>query len=394
MKFGFTEQEERWRKEVRDFFDKEATDELLEKLEEEGLTHSQEFYLKMRDKGWFAIPWPRECGGQDRSFVEQAIFNDEIVYSKTPFGTANILRNTVYYLANLLIRFGTEEQKRTIVPMIASGELRNCVGLTEPNVGSDVAAVEMRAVADGDDYMLNGTKLYNNAYNSTHITALVKTDPNAAKKYKGLSLFLVDLKSPGISVKPVLTIGGTQRSEVIMEDVRVPKTSIIGEKNQGWYHLMGIMDLERSAGGGAGRLRRAWEDLLQFVKEARREGQPLSKIPAVRYVLADMAKDIELLDLFFYRTAGMQDRHMDVTNKEASMYKILWSESVERFANAAMEILGQYGQLERRGSSKERIPLNGIIPELYEDSRHPTIGGGTVEIQRNIIAMRGLGLPR
>ncbi len=393
MRYTFTEQEERWRKEVREFFDKEATDELLEKLEKEELTHSQELYLKIRDKGWLAMPWPREYGGQGRSFMEQAIFNDEIAYAKMPYATRNIYLNAVYYLANLLIRFGTEEQRKTFLPMIASGELRNCVGLTEPNVGSDAAAVEMRAVADGDDNVLNGIKLYNNACDSTHIVVLAKTDPNAAK-YRGLSFFLVDLKSPGVSVKRMDTTGGNPRSEVIMENVSVPKSSIIGERNQGWYYLMRVMDLERTARGGSGYLRRAWDELLQFVKEGRREGQPLSKIPAVRHALADMAKDIELLDLFFYRTAWMQDRHMDVTRKEADMYHILSGECFERFINAAIEMLGQYGQLERRGSSKERIPLNGLIPKLYRESHELTVGGGTVEIERNIIAIRGLGLPR
>lgn len=392
MDFNFSEAEEAWRKEVKEFFAKEVTDKFVE---EQGYTnpHSQELYLKMADRGWLGLSWPKEYGGQGRSYIEQAIFAEEAVKGKCPAGTVNVIGNTVHFLGGLLLATGSEKQKREWLSLIARGELRSCQGLSEPNAGSDLASVELRAVEDGGDYVLNGTKIFNNAHNATNIFTVTRTDPDVPK-HRGISTFLVDLSSPGIGISPLITCGGTRRNEVSFQDVRVPKENMIGEKNRGWYILATAMGFERSQAIGVTKLQGSFFELISCVKQMKYEGRPLSEIPAVRYALANIATDMQVAWLLSYQVVWLQSQGRDVTAKEAPVAKLYYSEVGERFANVAIGILGQYGQLERWGTSKKQIPLGGEIATLYRDSRNSQIGGGTSEMQLDIIAQRGLGLPR
>jgi len=393
MEFSFTSEEEEWKKEVHDFFDREVTPEIREELREKGF--SRQFHLKMAQAGILAAALPKEYGGRGLSPLKQFIFNEELTRAKMPFGVTSAIGNTVHVFGGALVHYGTEEQRKRWLPMIVRGELISSQGLTEPNAGSDLASVELRAVEDGDDYILNGTKLYSNALNATHMLTVTRTDPTVSK-HKGISLFIVDLSSPGVTVAPMISTDGDHRAEVSFEDVRVPKFNMLGEKNGGWYNLTGkeTMVRERTQPTPWYRPLFLFDDLVDFVKHAQRDGQPLGKIPAVRYAMADLATEVKVTWLVNYHTAWMMDNGMDVSNKEVSMAKICLTELIEHFADTAIDILGQFGQLESWGLEKKWVPLKGVIAREYRGCRDQQIGGGTTEIQKNIIAIRGLGLPR
>ena len=393
MEFRLTREEEAWRDEVRGFFEREVTAQIREELRQKGF--SRQLHLKMAQADILAAALPREYGGRSLSPLKQFIFNDELARAKMPFGVTSAIGNSVHVLGGTLVSHGNEEQKKRWLPMIVKGELISSQGLTEPNAGSDLASVELRAIEDGDCYVLNGTKLYSNALNATHMLTVTRTD-NTMPKYRGISLFLVDLSSPGVVITPLISIGGDLRAEVSFSDVRVPKFNLIGEKNRGWYHLVsgGAMVLERTQPAPWNRPSFLFEEFVEYVKHAQREGQPLSNVPAVRYALADLAVEVKIAWLLNYRAAWMLERGMDVSSKEVPMAKLCLTELLERFANTAIDILGQSGQLESWGLEQRWVPLKGGIAREYRDSRELQIGGGTSEIQRNIIAIRGLGLPR
>ena len=397
MDFRFSEAEEAWRKEIKEFFAREVTEEFLDKLTQEqgGWTnpHSQELYVKMADRGWLGLSWPKEYGGQERSYTEQAIFSEEAAKGRCPAGTLNVIGNSVHFLGGLLLASGNENQKKEWLSLIARGQLRSCQGLSEPNAGSDLASVELRAIEKGDEYVLNGTKIYSNAHNTTHIFTVTRTDTEVPK-HRGISLLLVDLSSPGITISPLITCGGRRRNEVAFEDVEVPKENMVGDKNQGWYVLATAMGFERTQSIGVAKLESSFAELVKCVKEIKYEGRPLSQIPAVRSALANIATEIQIAWLLSYRVAWLQGQGQSVGAKEAPMAKLSRSEVEERFANTVTDVLGQYGQLEKWGEDKKRIPLHGEAATLYRDSRTDQIAAGTSEVQLNIIAQRGLGLPR
>jgi len=290
-----------------------------------------------------------------------------------------------------LIAVGSEEQKREFLPRILKGEIVFCLGYTEPNAGSDLANCQTTAVADGDDYIINGQKLFTSfAGQADYAWMTVRTDPNAPKKHRGLSMFIVDMKTPGITVGKLDTMWDYPLYEVFFDNVRVPKTAVVGELNQGWYYLTTALDHERVfMGATVAQHRRLFEDLVQYAKETHHNGKPLSKDPIIRQRLAQLAIDLEIARLFGYRVAWLLGRGI-VPFSEASITKVFTSELERRLANTAMQILGLHGQLER----EPRAPFNGYMEWEYRFSLMMAIGGGSNEIQRIIIAIAGLGLPR
>ncbi|MFQ5861125.1 MAG: acyl-CoA dehydrogenase family protein [Dehalococcoidia bacterium] len=398
MEFRFTQQEEAWRQEVREFFQREITPEFLRRLQEQSPEntnrHSRELYSKIAQRGWLGLSWPREYGGQERSHYETAIFFEEARRAGCPPGTVISITNTVHFFGGLLLRVGIEEQKRRFLPQIIRGELTSCQGLTEPNAGSDLAGVEMRAVEDGDDYVLNGTKIFNGAHHATHMFTVARTNPEAPK-HKGISLFLVDLKSSGISITPLHTNGRNRRNIVTMENVRVPRFNLLGERDRGWYQLAACMDLERSQAAIPAALERMLERFLELVKTAERNGKPLRELPSVRFALADLATQTLVSRLLGLRVLWMQTQERsDTGDLAAPMAKLFQSELKERLVSTAMDILGEYSALESWGEDLPYVPLEGALAQTYRDIRADQVAAGTSEIQRNIIALRGLGLPR
>lgn len=396
MDFRFSEAEDAWRKEVRAFFKKEITPGYIKKLErEQGCAnpHSEEIYLKLAAKGWLGLSWPKKYGGQERNYIEQAIFNEESAACGMPFGTTNVMNNTVQFLGGALLAFGTAEQKQHWLPLIASGQVRSCQGLSEPDAGSDLASVNLRAVEQDGYFVLNGTKIFNNAHNATHIFTVSRSDASGPK-HQGISLFLVDLKSPGISISALFTANNHRRNEVSFVDVKVPRENLLGEKDRGWTALAAAMAFERSQATAFATLMLNFDGFVSFIKTHKAGGKPMSEIPAVRYALADLATEIKALYLMSYRVAWLQGQGSDVTAKDAPMVKLFRSEVEDHFANAAADILGPYGMLEEWGKHTSQLPMEGRLWSLIADGRCSQIGGGTSQIQLNIAAQRGLGLPR
>ena len=342
---------------------------------------------ELADRGWLTMHWPDEYGGQGASPVRSAIFNEEMSYNRAPgrdiFG--------VRMLAPTLMIYGTEEQKKEFLLPVSKGEVQWCQGYSEPGSGSDLASLQTRAVADGDDYVLNGSKIWTTmAHRADWIMVLARTDPDASK-HRGISFILVDMKTPGVSVQPVNNMtGGHDFNQVFFDNVRVPKRNLVGDENRGWYVGVTLLDFERSGIDYSAISRRLLSDMTEYAKNTRSNGGILSEDPRVRNMLIERHIESETARLLAYGVAWMQGEGM-VPNKEASMSKVFGSETLQRVTSSCLDILGLHGQL-RTGDP--RAPLKGRVPEDWMHSFSHTIAAGTSEVQRNIIASRGLGLPR
>ena len=384
MDFHFAEEQKRLREEVRSFLKKEVTPEVVKETESNlGLgPHSWEFMRKAGARGWLCPTWPKQYGGLESSNIDRLIIWDEIAYH----GAMEVWAG-VRMAGPTILLFGTDEQKSEYLPPIARGEVDYAAGLTEPDAGSDVAAIKLRAVEDGDDYVLNGQKLFNTACHFAQYHWLgARTDPDAPR-HRGLSLFIVDMKSPGITIRPIWTFAGWRTNEVFYDNVRVPKKNMVGEKNRGFYYLAISLDFDRAS--STGHMRRNFDQLVEYVRETQRGGVPLGRHPLVRSKLAEIAIEVEIVRCLIYRHAWLRDRGL-IPNYEASMIKVFSSELGQRLFRCGMQVLGLYGQLQE---GSKWAQLNGSIEHGCRSSSHTSIFGGTSEIMRNIIALRGLELP-
>jgi len=384
MRFKFTEEQEELKKEIDDFMSEELQGELLEWIEGERdkgvfMPGSPEFTQKLAEKGWLGLQY-------SRGFQEGSIFEEESGYWGAPVAYHN------ERIVGAIIQWvGSEEQKEYFLPRLASGEITICLGYTEPECGSDLAAVATRAVPDGDEYVINGQKFYQTlGLTSNHAIVVTRTNTEVPK-HKGLSLFLVDMKSPGVTVKPLPMMGlGAETAEIYLDDVRVPKFNLIGEKDQGWYHLAASLDIQRVRIGEVGAHRRMMEELVRFVKETEVDGEPLANDPFVRDMLAERAIEVEVARLLNYRSVWAATKGL-VPPHYTSMGTMYLRETSQRIAQTATEIMGQYSPL--KADSKWAL-LRGSVESWYRAAPAWTLAGGTSEIQRNVIAIRGLGLPR
>jgi len=402
MDLSFTPEQEAFRQEVRQWIkdnlppDWEGEESYF--AAEDPVEHSKKIHefskqiaKKLGEKGWLAAAWPKEYGGLGLGPIEQLIYREEMTYHRVP-GTEMGVGGITWVGPSLMI-FGTEEQKKEHLPLIAQGERWWCTGYSEPEAGSDMANIHCRAVAHGDEYIINGQKLWTSGgyINDYWQWLLVRTGPQEPK-HRGISLLMVDLQTPGITIRPLITMSGTHDlNEVFYDDVHVPKSNLVGEENRGWYHIMVSLDFERTAGVVmmAG-VRRMLDDLIQFAKETKINGERLAKNPLVRHKLAELAIECEVGRMLAYRLVWMQAQGL-IPNYEASMIKLFASEALQGFAHVGTQIMGLYGQLEI--GSKWAL-LNGRIEHAYLSSVGMTIAAGTSEIMRLIIATRGLGLPR
>lgn len=394
MDFRFSEKEEAFRQEVREFIQKNVPSgwrraELWAQTSEAWEFYC-EFSRKLGERGWLGLSWPKEYGGQEASIIEEAILYEEIAYHRAP--AEPILIIGVGIVGPTIMRYGSLAQKGNHLPGITRGEVFWCQGFSEPGSGSDLASLQTRAVEDGDDFIINGQKTFISiAHCADWCYMIARTDPDVPK-HKGLSYFLVDMRSPGITVRPLISMLGTHHiNDVFFDNVRVPKESLLGEKNSGWYMAVTTLDFERfSLSATAGYARRSLEELVEYVKGARGNGQALAKDPSVRHKLAELAVEVEILRLLNHWVLWMHSQKV-IPNYEASMAKLFSSELAQRLAHTGMRISGLYSQLV---TDSKWAPLGGEIAGTCLSSVSATIQGGTSEIQRNIISMRGLGLPR
>ena len=394
MNITFTQQEEDFRQDIRDFLEQELP-EGWDPLGQPGETpekrhaFTRDMAKKLADKGWLTLAWPEEYGGQGRSIMEQVVYREEMSYWNVP-GT-DLGTGAISWVGPVLMIVGTEEQKQEHLPPIAAGERYWCTLYSEPGSGSDLASLQTSAVRDGDDYVINGQKIWTS---SAHIAdwgwLAARTNPNAPK-HRGISLFMLDMKTPGVTVRPIVNMAGRHEfNEVYFDDVRVPAANLVGEEDRGWYTLAVALDFERSGVGYSATARRMLETLTEYARETEHNGQPLGKDPHVRRKLAQRYVETEVSRWLSYKVAWMQSKGL-VPNAEASMSKMYGTELTQRVARTGMEILGMAGMLSQ---GSKWAPLQGYIQQSFLSSTSATIAAGTSEIQRNIIAQRGLGLPR
>jgi alkylation response protein AidB-like acyl-CoA dehydrogenase len=387
MDFQFSAEENKLLEEVRAFIKAESTPELLEETRKLGMLYGGEegrkFIKKFAANGWLASNWPEEYGGLGISQVLTFAIREEMAYAGVPvsFVAANMAGPTI-------LHFGSDEMKKEWLLPIARGEIEFCLGYTEPQAGSDLAAVNIRAVDKGDHYLINGQKTFNShAHIADYHWLAVITDPEA-KRYQNMSMMIVDLKSPGITIRPLITMAGWRTNEVFYDDVIVPKKNLVGEKNMGFYYLMHALDFERMI--PLATYRYIFDTIVEYAKETKVNGKSLSSNPLVRQKLAQMEIELEANKLLYYRLAYMLDNGK-VPNYQTSMQKLFATEAAQHIARTGMEVLGLFGQL-KEGS--KWAPLEGRIENICRQSVVETIYAGTNEIQKMIIALRGLELPR
>jgi hypothetical protein len=389
MDFQFTPEQERFRREIQDFLATELTPELRDaRYDIAGVGVSKEFSRALGQKGWIGLAWPKEYGGHGLGHMEYLVYREEMVRRGAPIAYHLTAENQ---MAPSIMLSSTGEQKAWFIPRIASGELSICIGYSEPETGSDLASLQTHAIADGDDYVINGVKTWNSgARHSQWIWLAVRTNPDTPK-HRGISVFLVDMSSPGISVRPITNMGGVDGfSTVTFDNVRVPKRMMVGELDQGWYVVAQNLDYERSGIERVASNYAVLQDFVQCIKETRINGQPLAASPSVRRRVADMFIEVEVGRLLSYKIAWMQGQGL-VPNKEASISKVFGAETAQRNARGMLEIMGLFGQL---AEGSRYAPLRGLLLRAWYRGTSATLAAGTSEIQRNVIAQRGLGLPR
>lgn len=388
MDFGFTAEQEKFRQEVRAFLEEKIKSGAFEIISNGWLENSsQEFSKEMSQRGWIGMTWPKEYGGQERTYMDRAILMEEMLTYQAPIAYHFLADRQV---GPAIIHFGSDDQKKKYLPKIINAEMSMALGLSEPNAGSDLVSVKTFAKEEGDFFILNGQKVWTTgAHRADYVWMIVRTDLDAPK-HKGISEFIVDLKSPGVTVRPIINIAGVHSfNEVFFEDVKVPRENMVGVKNRGFYQLMAQVDYERA---GLERLMQnypVFANLVEYVKKEKRSGRPLCEDPIVRNTLAELEVEYQVGRLFCYQVAWTLTQGR-IPNYEAALCKAYCTQYEQRLSDAATRILGPSGQL-MPGS--KWAPLEGEAASSYLWSVSYTLQGGSLEVLKNIVATRGLGLP-
>ena len=388
MDFGYTEANEKFRKEIRDFIGEHVTPELRSELREmqgKGMgPFTKELILKIGEQGWIGMSWPEEYGGRNADRIDQYIFEEELVRARVPLNIGNFIEQ-----APAIMAAGTEEQKKHFIPSLVRGEITFALGYTEPSGGTDLASLKTRAVESGDEYVINGQKTFTSgAEVSTHLYLMARTDPDLPK-HDGISIFLVPMDTPGITVRPLWTLAGGRTNEVFLDDVHVPRTAMLGEKNRGWYIGASALNL-----GRAGAMRyytyvSVFEEMLYF-SQRNSLGQQLMADPAARDRLAELYCEAQVARLFTLRSLSMVRRGINPPY-EISSEKVWGSEFLVKSTEVISQILGPYHQL---WEGSHLAPHRGSFPKHYVSAMVSTFGHGSTQVMRDAIARRGLGLPR
>lgn len=379
-----------FRREVRLWLKENWVDTRLQahnKLPFEDRGWDTEFSRMLGARGWIGTGWPKEAGGLGLSPAEQFVLIEELELVKAPFG--HVVAETM--VAPSLIKFGSEEQKARYLPAIRRGELIFALGYSESEAGSDLASLRTRAVPAGADWRINGQKLWSTGADKAHFLWLAaRTDPEAKPKHAGISVFVVPLTTPGITIRPSLAMYGKTFSEIRLEDVWVPSSALVGEVNKGWAIITNALASERvTIGGAVALLQRALDRLTDYVSHAELGGRKLRDDPVILDKIGWLAADIEAARQLALRNIRMASEGR-VPVFEASMAKVFVAELQGRIGEASLEILGSGGLLSEDAAS---API-GEMEQLLRHTIMQILGGGASEIQRNIIAIRGVGLPR
>ena len=390
MDFQFSPELEAFRKEVSDFLDKEAPSEWAKKKvtffdasgQENWVEEHRSMAEKLGAKGWLSIHWPVEYGGQGASPFCRLILREELTRYHAP-GYDSI---GVGIVAPALLLKGSEEQKKQHLPGIAQGKVMWCETLSEPGHGSDLAAIDVFAREEADCYVVNGQKIWTtNGHFADWNALLARTDREVDKNYRGITFFLVDMKTPGITVNPVINMAGHHEfNEIFFDDVRIPKENIVDEKNRGWYVVMSLLDYERTTDLAYAIAATYLEDLAEYA----RENDLMNTL--VRHRMAELTVECDVARILHYRVTWMQSQGL-VPNYESAMSKMYSFELLQRVCELGMQLLGNYSLLAEKS---DIAPIYGRIPSCYLRSIGHSLEQGTSEIDRDVIAQRGLGLPR
>ncbi|MBC8429646.1 MAG: acyl-CoA dehydrogenase family protein [Dehalococcoidia bacterium] len=388
MDFKFSEEQEKFRQGVRDFLEEELRQGLWEPSCDAWIMgHDPEFTKRVAEKGWIGLTWPKEHGGQGRSFVDRLILTEEMLRYGAPAACHWFADRQI---GGAIVHYGTDEQKKELLPLILRGEAYVGLGMSEPDAGSDLASLKTRATEDGDYFIIDGQKTWTSGGSHMNwIYLLARTDPDAPK-HRGISEFFFETSLPGVTVQHIVDItGGVHFNEVFFDSVRVPKKCLIGEKNRGFYQVLNQLDYERS---GMERLMANYplfEALIQYTKETKRNGKPLSDEPIIRSKLAQLKIELEIGRLHMYRVAAVMDEGR-APNWESSMSKAYGTAFEQRLASSAIEILGLYGQL---SPGSKWVPMRGMAYHSYLSSKGYSLQAGSSEVLKNILALRKLELP-
>ena len=399
MEFAYTAEQEALRQEVQEFIadnvDKDVREEIANTDEMSQGALVRDLRKKVAAKGWVGISWPKEYGGQDGSRIDQYIVEEE--FSRIGVGVGGAGSG-----APAILAAGTEEQKKTLLPGLISGEITLALGFTEPQAGADLAGLQCRAVRDGDEFVINGQKMYtSSAHYASHIYLMARTDPDAPK-HRGISIFIFPMETPGITVRPLWTIqndppapigttyGQRRTNETFFEDVRVPATCMLGEENQGWY--VGAMGLNLDRVGASRYLIsvRRDEDIINWAKENDLGGHEVGQDPAIRDRLAELWIEAQVCRLMTMRSMSLMERGGNFTY-EGAAEKVWAPEHGVRTTETISQILGPYAQL--MSSSEENIE-GGLFAHNMLGAFQSGINHGSVQVMRDQMARRGLGLPR
>ena len=391
MYLDFTEEQQALRKEIRNYYRSLFTPELRAALDAElgeaGGPVFRQVVGRMGADGWLGIGWPKEYGGQGRTPIEQFIFWDETYRARAPLPIIPI--NTI---GPTIMQFGTDEQKAEFLPKILKGELFFAVGYTEPSAGTDLASLKTRAVREGDEYVIDGQKVYTtHAHDAEYVWLAARTDPDAPRKHKGISIILVPTDAPGFSVTPIYTLGGERTNTTYYDNVRVPVTNRVGPENAGWQLITSQLNHERITLATPGFADRLFDEVWAWAgKTMAAGGGRMLDEPWVQLNLARVYAKLEALKVLNWRsawaiTAGTPNM------AEASAVKVMGTEFFVECYRLLLEIVGAAGVIK---AGQAGVLFGGLLEEAYRGATTLTFGGGVNEVQRDIIAMAGLWLPR
>ncbi|MCZ6568534.1 MAG: acyl-CoA dehydrogenase family protein [Deltaproteobacteria bacterium] len=390
MDLDFSPEQLTLRKEIRNYYRDLLTPELRQALDEEREQMGGPVYRhivgRMGAAGWLGIGWPKEHGGQGRTAIEQFIFWDETYRARAPLNIIPV--NTI---GPTLMLYGTEQQKADMLPKILRGELFFGIGYTEPSAGTDLASLKTRAVRDGDEYVINGQKVFTtHAHDADFIWLAVRTDPEAPK-HKGLSIILVPTDAAGFSVTPIFTLGGERTNTTYYENVRVPVSNRIGLENEGWSLITSQLNHERITLATPGLADRLLDEVWEWAaKTPAPDGGRMLDVPWVQLNLARVYARLDALKLLNWRSAWLITAGTP-SMAEASAVKVMGTEFFVECYRLLLEIVDAAGLVKAR---QPGALFGGLLEQAYRAATTLTFGGGVNEVQRDIIAVAGLGLPR
>jgi alkylation response protein AidB-like acyl-CoA dehydrogenase len=391
MDFEFSPEQLKFAAEVERFLDEHDDPEVFDPTRENmaqivDTPKRRAFMAELGRQGWLGITWPKEHGGQDGDGVFEFLLNESLARRGGPQ-----IGKGVGIVGKTIIRHGSEKLKAEFLPKILRNEVEFAVGYSEPNSGSDLASLQLKATRDGDGWLLNGQKTWTTSAHFAEWYWLgARTDPNAPKHH-GITLFLVPLDHPGITVKPIWTIGDERTNEVYLDDVWVSDDYVVGEINHGFQYISEALDLERFTLFTFSQIQQRLELLIQCVANGRRDGEPMKDDPLTRQCIAQLVTQAEVARVLGLKFVYHSSKGGAAPTTEASEYKLYATEYSKRLANASMDLAGPGSQL-RVGTPG--APMEGRAESTYRYTVIDTVGGGSSEIQKNIIDVRKLGLPR